>query len=168
MPIFETERILFAETRKEALNNIKTIMLPYKKYILNIRVGGTDFSSKFSLRRPDFLTLYDIKTVSDCLGDVLNFFTRYDNEYTVSAPVYEYYIKASKNSSSDNGKSSFFTDETETIHNTMIKEILLDRHNGFFGKTVIHPEQIRYFLAFQPVTKEEYDDALLLNRNFEK
>ena len=163
MPIFETERILFAETRKEALNNIKTIMLPYKKHILNIRVGGTDFSSKFSLRRPDFLTLYDIKTVSDCLGDVLNFFTRYDNEYTVSAPVYEYYIKAVKNSSSDNGKSSFFTDETETIHNTMIKEILLDRHNGFFGKTVIHPEQIRYFLAFQPVTKEEYDDALLLN-----
>ena len=166
MPIFETEKILFAETRKEALNNLKTIMLPFKKYILNIRVGGTDFSSKFSLRRPNFLTLYDIKTVSDCLGDILNFFMRYDNEYTISAPVYEYYVKDNSSISFDNEKniiSLFFRDETNTIYNTMIKEILLDRHNGFFGKTVIHPEQIKYFLAFQPVTKEEYDDALLLN-----
>lgn len=168
MPIFETERILFAETRKEVLNNLKTIMLPFKKYILNIRVGGTDFSSKFSLRRPDFLTLYDIKTVSDCLSDVLNFFTRYNNEYTISAPVYEYYVKNNKNNNFDNDKNItdlFFEDKTKTIQNTMIKEILLDRHNGFFGKTVIHPEQIRYFLAFQPVTKEEYDDAVLLNNS---
>ncbi|MDR2878385.1 MAG: HpcH/HpaI aldolase/citrate lyase family protein [Fusobacteriales bacterium] len=166
MPIFETEKILFAETRKETLNILKTIMFPYKKYILNIRVGGTDFSSKFSLRRPDFLTLYDIKTVSNCLSDILNFFTRYNDEYTISAPVYEYYIKAGKNTGLNNQRnitSLVFTNEAETIHNTMIKEILLDRHNGFFGKTVIHPEQIRYFLAFQPVTKEEYDDALLIN-----
>jgi citrate lyase beta subunit len=169
MPIFETEKILFAETRKEVLNDLKTIMLPYQKYILNIRVGGTDFSSKFSLRRPDFLTLYDIKTVSDCLSDILNFFTRYNNEYTISAPVYEYYIKNSmkKNSFYNTGNDSpaLFSGKEEVIHNTMIKEILLDRHNGFFGKTVIHPEQIKYFLAFQPVTKEEYEDALLLNNS---
>ena len=167
MPIFETEKILFAESRTEVLNNLKTIMLPYQKYILNIRVGGTDFSSKFSLRRPDFLTLYDIKTVSSCLTDILNFFARYCNEYTISAPVYEYYIKDNKKTENYNNtekdESLFFSDESKIIHNTIIKEILLDRHNGFFGKTVIHPAQIRYFLAFQPVTKEEYEDALLLN-----
>ena len=110
MPIFETERILFAETRKDALNNLKAIMLPYKKYILNIRVGGTDFSSKFSLRRPDFLTLYDIKTVSDCLSDILNFFTRYNNEYTISAPVYEYYVKAGSITGQKKISSLIFTD----------------------------------------------------------
>lgn len=167
MPIFESERILYAETRKESLTNLKTMLFPYKKYILNIRVGGTDFSSKFSLRRPNFLTIYDIKTVSECLSEIFNFFSRENNEYTISAPVYEYYFKNKEKFSdffnSDIVNNFFFSEESEIIFNTMIREILLDKHNGFFGKTVIHPEQIKYFLAFQPVTKEEYHDSLLLN-----
>ena len=45
MPIIEDSRVAFKETRMDELMAVKEIMDEYKDLILNVRVGGTDFSS---------------------------------------------------------------------------------------------------------------------------
>ena len=42
----------------------------------------------------------------------------------------------------------------------LLRELLLDRANGFIGKTIIHPTHIPYVNGMLSVTKEVYDDAL--------
>ena len=41
----------------------------------------------------------------------------------------------------------------------LLREVVLDKTNGFVGKTVIHPSHLRYVNAMQAVTLEEYEDA---------
>ena len=92
MCIRDRKNIAYQETRKEELIEIKKILNPYKNLILNIRVGGTDISSLFGVRRGINYSIYDILTVRDCLSDVLNFFSRAEDDYLVSAPVWEYFL----------------------------------------------------------------------------
>lgn len=143
MPILESEEIIYRETRMEELIKIKKIINSYKDIILNIRVGGTDFSSKFGLRRSVNSNIYNIKVVSECLSDILNMFLRESEDYVISAPVWEYF------SEDMNSK--------EVIG--LIKEINFDKENGFCGKTVIHPSQIKYVNGLYAITYEEYIDA---------
>ena len=42
----------------------------------------------------------------------------------------------------------------------LLKELLLDRANGFIGKTIIHPTHIPYVNGMLSVTREVYEDAL--------
>ena len=42
----------------------------------------------------------------------------------------------------------------------LLREILLDRANGFIGKTIIHPTHIPYVNGMLSVTQEVYNDAL--------
>lgn len=42
----------------------------------------------------------------------------------------------------------------------LLRELLLDRANGFIGKTIIHPTHISYVNGMLAVTKEVYDDAM--------
>lgn len=69
---------------------LRNILKPYKDIILNIRVGGTDMSSLFGLRRNISSSIYDIRTISNALSEILNFFNR-ELEYVVSGPVWEYF-----------------------------------------------------------------------------
>ena len=55
--------------------------------LLFIRVGGTDFSSKFGLRRSVDSSIYNVRVVSDCLIDIINMFARDGQDYVISAPV---------------------------------------------------------------------------------
>ena len=123
MPIIEDELVMYKDTRFAELGKIQEILKRYDDYVLNLRVGGTDFSSIFGLRRDITTSIYDIKVVADCLKDILNYFIRKDCQYVVSGPVWEYY-------SGDNWK------------NGLIQEIKDDKLCGFIGKTVIHPNQI--------------------------
>ena len=41
----------------------------------------------------------------------------------------------------------------------LLREVILDKANGFVGRTVIHPTHVRFVNALMAVTKEEYDDA---------
>jgi citrate lyase beta subunit len=41
-----------------------------------------------------------------------------------------------------------------------MREVILDKANGFIGKTIIHPSHAKYVNAMQAVIKEEYEDAL--------
>lgn len=142
---------------------VKEILDRHKNLVLNVRVGGTDWSSVFGVRRGINYTIYDIMTVADCLKDVLNVFSRH-NDYSVSGPVWEYFRAR---------KDMKFEEAPETINKSLFKqqtlindavdgllrELLLDRANGFIGKTIIHPTHIPYVNGMLAVTKEVYDDA---------
>lgn len=149
MPIIESEKVIYKEFRSLELSKIKSILDPYRELILNIRVGGTDFSSKFSLRRTVTTSIYDVLVVSDCLTDILNLFTRSNENYIISAPVFEYFSKDA-NSKEIQG---------------LLREIELDKVNGFLGKTVIHPVQVKYVNSMYVVTYEEYIDAINILEN---
>lgn len=166
MPILEGKEIAFLETRDHELSNLKNILDPYKDLILNIRVGGTDFSSLFGVRRGINHSIYDIFTVRDCLADILNYFTRASDDYSVSAPVWEYFLADNKlniNSVINNDIHKSLINRTPIIDEAidgLLREVIIDKANGFIGKTIIHPSHARYVNAMQTVTKEEYDDDL--------
>ena len=165
MPILESREIAHKETRMDELIKIKEILDRFRELVLNIRVGGTDFSSCFGVRRGINYTIYDIMTVRDCLQDILNVFTR-DNEYCVSGPVWEYF-RASKEMKFEELPETDFHEtllKHETIINDaidgLLRETILDKANGFIGKTIIHPTHIQYVNGMLAVTREEYEDAL--------
>ena len=75
MPILESREMAYLETRIPELMGVKEILDHHKHLVLNVRVGGTDWSSVFGMRRGINYTIYDIMTVADCLKDVLNVFS---------------------------------------------------------------------------------------------
>lgn len=164
MPIIEDRTVAYKESRIQELLGIKKVCDKYKDLVLNIRVGGTDFSSCFGVRRGIEYTIYDIITVRDCLLDILNIFTR-DNDYTVSGPVWEYF-RANKSMRFQELPEFNFQDlliKRKTIVNDaidgLLRELILDKANGFIGKTIIHPTHLNYVNGMLAVTKEEYEDA---------
>ena len=164
MPILEDCAIAYKETRLQELLDIKEILEQYRELVLNVRVGGTDFSSCFGVRRSIYHSIYDIITVNDCLLDILNVFTR-DNDYIVSGPVWEYF-RVSKNMMFEELPRYDFHDSlikrTKIINDAvdgLLRELLLDNANGFVGKTIIHPTHLNYVNGMLAVTREEYDDV---------
>ncbi|KAJ50121.1 citrate lyase beta subunit [Clostridium tetanomorphum] len=140
MPILETSAVAFKEKRIEELIKIKYLLDSYKELVLNIRLGGTDLSGIFSLRRNRNCTIYDLSIISDCISDILNVFKR--DEYIISGPVYEY-----------------FDVPQDLDSSPLVKEILLDKVNGLLGKTVIHPNQVNIVNSLYAVSKEDFLDA---------
>ena len=165
MPIIEDSRVAYKETRLLELMAIKNVLDRHKNLVLNVRVGGTDFSSCFGVRRGIDYTIYDIMTVSNCLMDILNIFTRH-NDYTVSGPVWEYF-KANKSMKDMQELPKIDLQQTllkrTAIVNDavdgLLRELVLDVANGFIGKTCIHPTHLNYINGMLAVTKDEYDDA---------
>lgn len=165
MPILEGPEIAFRETRGQELLLLRNILEPYKELILNIRIGGTDMSALFGVRRGINSTVYDIMPVRDALSDVLNFFSRY-NDYCVSAAVWEYFRAYRDDDIDDVIKRNFHHAliKGEAIVNPaidgLLKEVLIDRANGFVGKTIIHPTHAKFVNAMFTVVEEEYNDAV--------
>ena len=170
MPIIEDRIVAFAESRLAELIRIKSTLDKYRELVLNVRVGCTDFSSCFGVRRDVDYTIYDILTVRDILSDILNIFSR-DNEYTVSGPVWEYFkINRSKKfeelpkidlQQSLLRRTPLINDEIDGL----MRELILDKANGFIGKTIIHPSHIPYVNGMYAVTKDEYEDAVQILSN---
>lgn len=170
MPIVEDPEVAFKETRLTELIGIKEILDKYKDIVLQVRVGATDFSSCFGVRRGVDYSIYDILTVREILSDIVNVFGR-NNDYVISGPVWEYF-RASK-------QMMFEKLPTHNIDDCLMKripivnmeidgllrEVILDKANGFVGRTVIHPTHIKYVNALQTVTKEEYTDAMSILRS---
>lgn len=149
MPILESRNTIYLENRANQLMDLKTLFDKHKHLILNIRIGGTDFSSLFSLRRSINKTLYDIAVIRDCISHIINVFGRYEDKYVISAPVWEYFA------TDMNTKGWYLERSIEGL----TKESALDKENGLIGKTVIHPSQIAPVQSLQVVTYEEYLDA---------
>ncbi len=139
MPILESRDIVDYSTRHEILIRLKQIIDSVKEYVLNVRVGGNDFSNEFSARRHYDETIYDILPIAQLLGEILTVFSR---EYVVSGPVWE-----------------FFSSDNEEWKKGLQNELKLDRLNGFVGKTVIHPKQISVVNEALKVSRKDYEDA---------
>ncbi|PCF96485.1 HpcH/HpaI aldolase/citrate lyase family protein [Vreelandella nigrificans] len=166
MPILEGKTIAYRESRSKELEKLKLILDPYQEQILNIRIGGTDFSSLFGVRRSMHSTVYDILPVRDAISDILNFFNRMEDSYTVSAPVWEYFLAYKKDDllkyMRDDIHRSLLTKEPilNDAIDGLLREVVQDKANGMVGKTVIHPSHLRFVNAMQAVTLEEYEDAI--------
>ncbi|MGC5326520.1 HpcH/HpaI aldolase/citrate lyase family protein, partial [Brevibacillus sp. SYSU BS000544] len=153
MPILEHSSIIFKETRIDSLVAIKEILDRYQDYVLNVRIGATDFSSLFGLRRSPSVTIYDLTVIRDCISDIVNMFNRKDHGYVISGPVWEYF------NSSSSWKSRTNQLTRATHEEGLVREILFDKENGLIGKTIIHPSQIRPVQSLYVVSHEEYTDA---------
>lgn len=157
MPILETSDILYKEKRHDALLTIREKLIKHYDAILNVRIGTTDFSGLYGIRRTQQTSLYDIVVVRDCLADILNVFGRSENPFVLSGSVWEYFDSPmSQNYEVGNMLTRKMTATTEGL----IREIQLDRLNGLIGKTIIHPTHINIVNAMHVVTHEEYLDAL--------
>lgn len=164
MPIIEDPEVAYKESRISELMGIKRILDKYKHLVLQVRVGGTDFSSVFGVRRGVDYSLYDIMTVRECLSDIINIFGR-NNDYVISGPVWEYF-RAPKEmmfeTLPEHGLEDYLIRRKPLINNEidgLLREVILDKANGFVGRTVIHPTHVKFVNALMAVTKEEYDDA---------
>ncbi|GAB6087424.1 HpcH/HpaI aldolase/citrate lyase family protein [Alkaliphilus crotonatoxidans] len=149
MPILEDKNIIYKESRIANLLELKELLDSFKDLVLNIRIGATDFSRLFGLRRSSETTLYDIMVLRDCIADIVNVFSRCDDEYVISGSVWEYFSPPGS-----------ILDPAKAPLAGLIREAQLDRENGLWGKTIIHPSQILPVQALQVVSHEDYLDAL--------
>lgn len=170
MPIIEDPEVAYKETRLSELMAIKSILDKYKELVLQVRVGGTDFSSVFGVRRGVDYSIYDIMAVRECLCDIVNICGR-NNDYVLSGPVWEYF-RAPKSLMFDELKNysmeDFLFKRIPAVNvevDGLLREVILDKANGFIGRTVIHPTHVKYVNALMAVTKEQYDDAVMILNN---
>ena len=164
MPIIEDPEVAYKETRMAELTEIKKILDKYHDLVLQVRVGGTDFSSVFGVRRGVDYSLYDIMVVRECLSDIINVCGR-NNDYVISGPVWEYFRAPKEMMFEDlpkHGLEDYLMRRKPLVNNEidgLLREVILDKANGFVGRTVIHPTHVKFVNALMAVTKEEYDDA---------
>lgn len=169
MPILEERKLIQRETRMDALEEVIGLLNSFKEIILNVRVGATDFTSVYGIRRNVDNTVYDLTVVRDCLTDILNVVGRDSNDFVISGPVFEFFdghdrlFKPSL-------REHMFVDHVGGLGvrkvlineciDGLVKEFSLDKINGFVGKTIIHPSHIKIINSMCVVTYEEYMDAL--------
>ncbi len=140
MPILESRMLADVLSRRSALQQLRDELDRVQKYILNVRVGCNDFCSLFGLRRSARQNIYQISVVRDILSDIVNIFS---DEYVISGPVWEY-----------------FGDDPQTAWAEGLKaELVLDRLNGFIGKTAVHPVQLPIIYNSLRVSRAELEDA---------
>lgn len=176
MPVLETPAIIYKEHRLLELTRLKEIIEQYRELILNIRLGGTDLSGLYSIRRSIDTTVYDIMVVRDCITDILNFFNRGEDDYIVSGVVWEFFLHNNRMLKPTLRETPFIaakgrrgrTERQVMLDDAvdgLIKEVILDKSNGIIGKTIIHPSHIRIVNALQAVNEEEYLDAKMILEN---
>ena len=179
MPIIESPQVIYRESRLNELMKIKQLIDSFHDLVLNVRIGATDFSGLFGIRRGPDVTIYDIMVIRDCIADIVNIFGRIESDYVVSGPVWEYFANVERVLKPQLRRSPF-----EEFHDNcgcngtkirsqllnkyvdgLIREVILDKENGIIGKTIIHPSHIIPVQALYVVGHEEYLDALSIIEN---
>ncbi|ANU27275.1 HpcH/HpaI aldolase/citrate lyase family protein [Planococcus versutus] len=150
LPLLETKEVLYSESREKTLSDLYDIIKSQAERVLTVRVGATDFSSLYGLRRPADRTIYEVHIIRDCLIAIMNRFGRSEDGFTVSGPVYEHF---------SSGERLWLSSKPER---TLWEEVQLDILNGFKGKTCIHPSQISIVNTSHIVSLEAYEDAKLI------
>ena len=115
MPILESKITADIQNRTDTLLKIKESIDEIHDYVLNVRVGGNDFSNLYGLRRGTDQNIYQIGVIRDILIDIINVFA---SDYVVSGPVWEY----------------FGTNEADPWADGLRQELELDRLNGFINE----------------------------------
>ncbi|OKP83537.1 citrate lyase subunit beta [Paenibacillus helianthi] len=172
MPILESAPVIYRESRLDTLLGIRALLGEYRDYVLNVRIGATDFSSLFGLRRSPDISIYDLTPIRDCISDIINVFGRVEEGYVISGPVWEYFgskghrvlrpqlrqtpFEETYGKQGREIRESYITRSEDGL----FREVLLDKENGIVGKTIIHPSHLRPVQAMYTVMHEEYVDAL--------
>lgn len=168
MPVLESQEIIFAESRLGALLGVRQLLDKYREYVLAVRIGATDLSAVYGLRRSRDLTIYDVRTIADVISDVVNIFGRADGTgYAVTGAVWEYFSATERMFKPQLRESPFVEHSERRLRaqliagdlDGLIREVALDRANGLIGKTVIHPTHVAAVHALSVVTHEEFLDA---------
>jgi citrate lyase beta subunit len=168
MPVLESPEFSYLETRMSSLLATRRLLDKYREYVPAIRIGATDLSSAYGLRRAREFTVWDVKVVSEAIGTVVNVFGRVDaGSYVITGPVWEYFSNAERLFKPQLRESPFVAHEERALRaellardlDGLIREVVLDRANGLTGKTVIHPSHVAAVHALSVVGPEEFADA---------
>jgi citrate lyase beta subunit len=165
MPVLESPILVFRETRKAALGGIKDVLSSNKDSLLAIRLGATDMSSSYGLRRTADLTVYDVHVIASVIADVVNVFGRSHDQNTITGAVWEHFsnerlLKPLLRETLFEGDKKLRRQLLLQGFDGLIRELQLDRANGLQGKTVIHPSHVNLVHSLSVVTHEEYSDAI--------
>lgn len=168
MPIIEDPATTHLESRVRVLTDNLSLINEFRELVLCVRIGATDMSSAFGLRRSRDLTIYNVKVVANIIGDVVNIFGRPDDGWIISGPVWEHFVNTERVLRPQLRSTPFeAVNEGELRQRILmdnldglIREIELDQANGLLGKTVIHPSHVPVVHSMCVVSHEEYLDAL--------
>ena len=167
MPILESPLMIHAESRTDTLAGIYQVLRANRPDILSVRIGATDMSSAYGLRRSRDLTIYDVKVVSNVIGDIVNMLGR-PGGFIISGPVWEHYSSGERLLRPQLRSTPFAEADELALRQRLltanldglIREIELDLANGLLGKTVIHPSHVPLVHALNVISHEAYLDAL--------
>jgi citrate lyase beta subunit len=168
MPVIESPEAIYAESRSATLSGISEVLAKYRDLVLAVRIGATDLSAVYGIRRDRDLTIYDVRLVAEVIADVVNVLGRADGTgFVVAAPVWEYFANHDRLFKPQLRQSPFEGDDARRLRHRLIRrdldglirEVVLDKANGLTGKTVIHPTHVATVHALLVVTHEEYTDA---------
>jgi citrate lyase beta subunit len=167
MPVMEAPEIGSTQTRIPTLTAIRELLDLYRSHVLALRLGATDLSGQYGLRRSREHTVYDIRLIAEIIADVVNVLGRADDGYVISGPVWEYFSGSERIFKPLLRESPFIRHDERTLRaeliardlDGLIREVVLDRANGLTGKTVIHPSHVAAVNALTVVSHEEYLDA---------
>ncbi|WP_433326012.1 HpcH/HpaI aldolase/citrate lyase family protein [Spirillospora sp. CA-294931] len=168
MPVIESQEAVYRETRTQMLQEVAQLLAKHRERVLAVRLGATDMSAAYGLRRPPDLTIYDIHPVAGVISDVVNILGRADGTgFVVTGPVWEYFSAGERLFKPQLRQSPFERQQAAPLRQRLItadldgliREVHLDKANGLTGKTVIHPTHVAAVHALSVVTHEEYCDA---------
>ncbi|GGL69361.1 ATP/GTP-binding protein [Curtobacterium citreum] len=167
MPILESPSIIHRETRTDALTAIRDVLVDRRRDVLAVRIGATDLSSVYGLRRPSHLTVYDVQVLASVIGEVVNVLGRSGDGFVVAGPVWEHYPDSDRVFRTQLRSTPFEQAGDLALRRQLLlegfdgllREVTLDRANGLTGKTVIHPRHVPLVHAMSVVSDEEFSDA---------
>jgi citrate lyase beta subunit len=166
MPVLEAPELVHVETRVDALLGVRRLLDKYRHMVPAVRVGATDLSAAYGLRRQRDLTIWDVRVVADAIADFVNVLGRADG-FILTGPVWEYWSATERMFKSQLRETPFLEHDERRLRAELIakdldgllRECALDHANGLLGKTVIHPSHVAAVHALSVVGHEEYADA---------
>ncbi|MGB3770171.1 MAG: HpcH/HpaI aldolase/citrate lyase family protein [Rhodococcus sp. (in: high G+C Gram-positive bacteria)] len=168
MPVLESREMVYRESRDDELVGAREVLGRHRASVLAVRIGATDMSSAFGIRRDRDLTIYDVRVVADTIGSIVNHLGRSDGTgFVVTGPVWEYFADHERlfrpmlrsTPFAEHDAVRFRQQLVSRDIDGLLREVALDRANGLHGKTVIHPSHIAAVHSLSVVTHEEYQDA---------
>jgi citrate lyase beta subunit len=168
MPVLESPEIGRAETRQTTLTAVRELLGTHRDRVLAVRIGATDVSGQYGLRRSREHTAYDVALLAAVIGDIVNVFGRDEDGYVITGPVWEYFSGSERIFKPQLRESPFIQHDERRLRaeliardlDGLIREVTLDRANGLTGKSVIHPSHVAAVNALSVVSHEEYLDAV--------